>query len=199
MGWFKEVLIVSLIQGHTHDLIDGEFANWSVAERKRNIISFFGLKEFLSHAFIKKKVGFIILRKLFDWTSYFEDTFTDFSQYSNARLFKFSKNESGEVVMMYKTNPLETDWRGFTTPNSSKQYGVQVCKSYLEMPPHLIFPEPLLQNTLDILNTSTSVTKYYNSQDATFWENLQHDSTSYLQNNELFPYEGIVIEPVAQF
>ena len=30
-GWFKKVKIVSLIQGHTHDLIDQEFSVWSTA------------------------------------------------------------------------------------------------------------------------------------------------------------------------
>ena len=118
------MLIISLIQGHTYDLIDGEFANWKEAECKWNITSFFQMADFLSKAFKKKFTKFIVLRKLLDWTSYFEDTFTDFSQYSNARLFKFSKNESGEVVMMYKTNPLETEWCGFKAPNSTKEHGI---------------------------------------------------------------------------
>ena len=33
-NWFKEVLFVSLIQGHTHDLIDQEFSIWSMEKEQ---------------------------------------------------------------------------------------------------------------------------------------------------------------------
>src|SRR5688572_5270398 len=50
-GWFKKVKIVSLIQGHTHDLIDQLFATWSIAERKQCIQSLCALSDFLARAY----------------------------------------------------------------------------------------------------------------------------------------------------
>ena len=184
------MLIISLIQGHTYDLIDGEFANWKEAECKWNITSFFQMTDFQSKAFKKKIAKFVVLRKLFDWTSYFEDTFTDFSQYSNARLFKFSKNESGKIVMMYKTNPLETEWRGFKAPNSTKEHGIQICKIFKQTPLHMIVPELISQNITKILTIFIPIIKYYNSLDSTFWHHLYQDSTHYLHSNDLFPGES---------
>jgi hypothetical protein len=65
-GWFEEVQVISLIQGHTHDLIDGEFAVWTTEERKWTLNSFFSLGFFLSKTFQspKKIASFTVLRKL---------------------------------------------------------------------------------------------------------------------------------------
>ena len=52
-GWFKEVNIVALIQGHTHDLIDGEFGTWAKEEEKRCIMSLHNVGNFISFTFKK--------------------------------------------------------------------------------------------------------------------------------------------------
>jgi hypothetical protein len=67
-GWFEEVQIISLIQGHTHDLIDGNFAVWTMGEHKWTLNSFFSLGFFLSKIFQspKKTASFTVLRKLYD-------------------------------------------------------------------------------------------------------------------------------------
>jgi adenylate cyclase class IV len=61
-----------------------------------------------------------VIRKIYDWTVYFDSTLTNFSQHSEARIFRFYKNKEDKVVMMYKTNILENNWRGFQTELSSK-------------------------------------------------------------------------------
>jgi hypothetical protein len=116
-----------LIQRHTHDFIDGKFGLWSKEESKFSIPSFYEIGRFISRIFKKKKILFSVIRKMYDWTTYFDLTLTDFSQHSEARIFRFYKNEEDKVVIIYKTNMLENNWRGFQTELSSKHYGIQIC------------------------------------------------------------------------
>ena len=95
-----------------------------------------------------------------------------------------------EVVMMYKTNPLETEWRGFKAPNSTKEHRIQICKIFKQTPLHMIVPEPISQNITKIIISFIPIIKYYNSLDSTFWHHLYQDSTHYLHSNDLFPGES---------
>jgi hypothetical protein len=107
-GWFSEVHIISLIQGHTHDLIDQDFSIWTKGERKYGIESLYQLSKFMRLTFKdSKKTTFTVLRSVYDWSEYFESTLTTFKQFQDARLFKICK-ENTSVVMYFKTNCLET-------------------------------------------------------------------------------------------
>jgi hypothetical protein len=167
-NWFNEVEIVSLIQGHTHDFIDGEFVIWSKEEGKFNILSFYEMGKFIERIFKKKKTMFSVIRKIYDWTAYLDPTLTDFLQYSEARIFRFYKNKEYKVVIMYKTNILETNWREFQTEPSSKQFGIQVCTFFQQFPPQPLVPESLKQTVVDNFATFSSLQIYYNSVDQSF-------------------------------
>jgi hypothetical protein len=191
-GWFEEVLIVSLIQGHTHDLIDQEFSTWSIGEKKYSIPSFHQIGYFISKAFQKKKTSFTILRRLYDWISYFDETLTEFHHYSNARLFKITK-ENNRVIMKYKTNIFEDEWHGFQLPGSNKQHGIQICSNYLQEPPHSIVPELLKEDDVIQIAENHTITKWYNELDQNFWNGLRRNSIQYLQNDQPFNKEGKIL------
>ena len=53
LGWFKEVNVVSLIQGQIHNIIDGEFGTWAKGEKKRCIMSFYDVGNFINFTFKK--------------------------------------------------------------------------------------------------------------------------------------------------
>jgi hypothetical protein len=189
-NWFKEVLIVSLIQGHTHDLIDGEFSVWTAGERKWNIPSFHQLGFFLSKAFKKGKAMYSVFQMIYDWTAYFAPTLVQISQHSEARMFKFFKNNSEEVEMLYKTNPLESDWHGLDIPESNQLHGIQICTYFQQLAPHVVAPEPLPVDLMNQLATYNGLVKYYDSLDSSFWKGMQCDSVGYLVNNNPYPKEG---------
>jgi len=67
-GWFKKVKIVSLIQGHTHDLIDQTFSVWTTGEHRNCIESLGKLGGFMSRAYREKKTvpSFTVLRRVFN-------------------------------------------------------------------------------------------------------------------------------------
>jgi hypothetical protein len=125
--WFEEVNIVSLIQGHTHDLIDQDFSIWTKGERKHRIESFYQLSNFMKKTFKtgnndeeSKKAEFTLLKQVYDWVEYFEETLCSFKKFQQARIFKFSRDDNDNVVMFYKTNPLETKWKGFQIDGEGK-------------------------------------------------------------------------------
>jgi hypothetical protein len=191
-GWFKEVHIISLIQGHTHDLIDGEFAIWTIGEKKFSIKSFFGLEEFILHSFKKeeKKVQFSIIRTVYNWNEYFTPVLVSIKKYSDARIFKIFKNENNQVVMMYKTNTTEEEWLEFLPTGSKKQLGIQICKKYLSFCPSIIPPQPLDTKILETISSNNCFTKFYSPQDLSFWKKLNENSIGYLTDKNLFKGEG---------
>ena len=187
-NWFKEVLIVSLIQGHTHDLIDQEFAVWTAGEHRYELHSFHKLANFITQIFYKKKTSFTVLKRMYDWVSYFDSTLTEFSHYSTARLFKFFK-ESDNVVMKFKTNPLEADWHGFHTEDNV-EHGIQVCSSFQQHAPHAIIPDPLHKDQVSVVANHAAYVCCYDSIDCAFWSGMDCDSVAYLQTNEPFHKES---------
>jgi hypothetical protein len=128
-----------LIQRYTHNFTDGKFGIWSKKESKFNIPSFYEIGRFISRIFKKKKTSFLVIRKMYDWTVYFDLTLTDFSQHSEARIFRFYKNKEDKVIIMYKTNILENNWRGFQTKPSLKYYGIQICTLFQQFSPHYYY------------------------------------------------------------
>jgi hypothetical protein len=129
---------------------------------------------------------------MYDWTAYFDSTLTDFSQYSEARIFRFYKNKENKVVMMYKTNILENNWRGFQTKPSSKHYGIQICTFFQQISQPLV-SESLNQTVVDNFAIFVSLQTYYNSVDQSFWTGLQHNSITYLESIAFFPNESIYL------
>jgi hypothetical protein len=128
---------------------------------------------------------------MYDWTVYFDSTLTDFSQHSEARIFRFYKNKENKVVIMYKTNILENNWRGFQTELSSKHYEIQICTFFQQFSPQLLVPESLNQIVVDNFATSASLQTYYSSTNQSFWIGLQCNSVAYLESISFFPTEGI--------
>ena len=189
-NWFKEVQFISLIQGHTHDLIDAEFSKWSLGERKRPIKSLPKLNYFLESSYKKNNCSYSVIRRLYDWTSYFNNVLVDISQFTSYRLFKIFRNDSNNILMMVKKNVLDQNWSGFSLSNSSEQYGITLCTSYLQIPPPLLSPNPLPLEIISPLSTSELITKYYDSEDSAFWNGLERDSLAYLQQEQLFEKEG---------
>ena len=183
-NWFKEVQFISLIQGHTHDLIDAEFSKWSLGERKRSIKSLPKLNYFLEKSYKKSNCSYSIIRRLYDWTTYFNNVLVDISQFTSYRLFKIFRNDSNNIVMMVKKNVLDQTWSGFSLPNSSEQHGITLCTSFLQNPPHLLSPNTLPSELINPLATNELVTKYYDLQDIAFWNGLERDSLAYLQQEQ---------------
>ena len=189
-NWFKEVQFISLIQGHTHDLIDAEFSKWSLGERKRPIKSLPKLNYFLESSYKKNNCSYSVIRKLYDWISYFNNVLVDISQFTSYRLFKIFRNDSNNILMMVKKNVLDQNWSGFSLSNSSEQHEITLCTSYLQNPPPLLSPNPLPREIISPLSTSELITKYYDSEDSAFWNGLERDSLAYLQQEQLFEKEG---------
>jgi hypothetical protein len=146
-----------LIQRYTHNFIDGKFGIWSKEESKFSILSFYESERFISRIFKKKKTSFLVIRKMYDWTAYFDPTLTDFSQHSEARIFRFYKNKEDKVVIMYKTNILENNWREFQTELSSKHYGIQICTFFQQFSPQPLVSESLNQTVVDNFATFASL------------------------------------------
>ena len=188
-GWFKEVNVVSLIQGHTHDLIDGEFGTWAKGEEKRRIMSLHDVGNFISFTFKKPNKYFSVVCKLYDWTTYFDSVLTEISGHTDARWFQFFKNASNEVVMVYKTNTEEVKFRGLNVEGIDRLHGIQLCTEFNQKAPHPIVPEPLKLEVVSGLANSTAFTTYYNTLDSFFWSSLERDSVAYLSGN-LFQNEG---------
>jgi hypothetical protein len=193
-GWFKKVKIISLIQGHTHDLIDQEFSLWAAGERRFSIESLLKISEFISKSFksSSKKTSYTFIRQMFDWVGYFDQVLCDFSQHTDARLFKIY-SENGHVVMKYKTNCLEKKWKGFIHPETQEEYGIQICHSYISFSPISIIPNSLSAETLNVITTNSAFEECLKPRDFTFWLNMAHDSTSYLSITEALPNESIII------
>ena len=189
-NWFKEVQFISLIQGHTHDLIDAEFSKWSLGERKKPIKSLAKLNYFLKSSYKKSNCSYSVIRRLYDWTTYFNNVLVDISQFTSYRLFKIFRNDSNNIVMMVKKNVLDQTWSGFSLPNSSEQHGITLCTSFLQNPPPLLSPNTLPSELINPLATNELVTKYYDLQDIAFWNGLERDSLAYLQQEQLFENEG---------
>jgi hypothetical protein len=181
---------MSLIQGHTHDLIDQEFSVWAAGERKWRIESFHKLGKFITNSFQKKKTSFTILRRLYDWTSYFADTLLTINHFTTARVFRFCK-ENNKVVMYYKTNMLENEWCGFVPSGENQQYGIQICHMFKQEPPNAVVPEDLPQSTTTEIATNPSMTKWFDQVDQKFWDDIQRDSIAYLTRTN-FEKEGIL-------
>jgi len=189
-NWFKEVLFVSLIQGHTHDLIDAEFSTWSLGERKRSILSLPKLDTFIKTSYLTSKASYSIVRKVYDWSTYFSNVLVHFSSFSSYRLFKIYKNNLNKVIMMVKKNVLDSDWSGFSFPDSNEQNEITLCTSYLQTSPSSISPLPISEDITNSLATHNCFKSYYNHEDISFWNALNRDSTAYLQQT-YFSNEGI--------
>ena len=156
-GWFKKVKIISLIQGHTHDFIDQEFSLWAAGERRYCIESLLKLSEFITKSFkgSTKKISYTLLRGMFDWVGYFNQVTCDFSQHTDARLFKIY-SENNRVVMRYKTNCLEKKWRGFIHPETYEEFGIQICHSYITFSPISIIFNSLSEEILHVITTNNA-------------------------------------------
>ena len=188
-NWFKEVLFVSLIQGHTHDLIDQEFSIWSMGERTRSILSFPKLKKFIKESYPNGNTSYSIVRTVYDWSTYFSSVLVDISQFSSYRIFKIFKNNLNKVVMMVKKNVLDSDWSGFSLPDSYEQNEITLCTSYLQISPSSIPPILISENVTNALVTQRCFKNHYDNEDLSFWSALNRDSTAYLQET-YFPNEG---------
>ena len=191
-GWFKKVKIISLIQSHTHDLIDQEFSVWAAGERRFSIPTLTKLWEFIISSFKSKikKTSYTLLRWMYDWTGYFAPVTADFSQHKDARLFKIYQETDGRVVMKYKTNCLEKHWKGFINPDDNSEYGIQVCISYVSMVPIPLVPKQLSPEILESIVTNSSYEECLKQKDFNFWLHLKNNSTSYLDIKESLPHES---------
>jgi hypothetical protein len=190
--WFKEVEIVSLIQGHTHDLIDQEFSVWAEGERKRCCETLDDISEFISWTFKNsvKKHSFTLLRWMFDWSGFFTPTLTEITGIKEARCFRFLKNTSNNIVLYWKTNCLESTWKGFKIPNDDTIYGIQICSQFLNTFPNPVPPSFLSYDDLKIIAEKQAFTACYRPYQLRFWENILIDSTKYLESNESLKNES---------
>jgi hypothetical protein len=189
--WFKKIKILCLIPGHTHDLIDQEFATWATALFRLCIESLHAFPQFMKQAFKNgsKSYYFTMIRQMFDWMQYFETITTDFSNHTEARMFKFYKDTNGHVVMKYKTNCLEPIWKGFTIVDIDDIFGIQICTQFLTSLPLHIIPQPLSSNDLQIISEKKAFVDCYSPRDKTFWLNLTLNSTDYLKSMDILPNE----------
>jgi hypothetical protein len=183
-NWFKKVKILCLIPGHTHDLIDQEFATWAIALLHHCIESLHAFPDFMKQAFKSgsKSYYFTMIRQIFDWVQYFESVTTNFSNHTEARMFKFYKDINGHIIMKYKTNCLEPTWKGFTIPNINDIFGIQICSQFLTSLPLHIVPQPLSIKDLKIISEQKAFVDCYSPQNKAFWLNLAVDSTNYLKS-----------------
>jgi hypothetical protein len=188
-GWFRKVKIVSLIQGHTHDLIDQTFATWTTGERRICIESPYQLNRFIKAAFKNtKKCSYSVLRTVFDWTSLYAPSLCEFSKFQEARMFKIEKDDNNEVGMYYKTNSLEKQWRGFHL--DELKFPIRICKNFISAAPMVIAPQPLKQSDLNIIANHRAYRDCFGGHDSAFWQHLAADSTNYLGNGFSFHGEG---------
>jgi hypothetical protein len=184
-GWFNEVEIVSLIQGHTHDLIDREFSGWAEAEKKRCIETIYDIPYFMKHSFnsnSNKEYSYTLLRWMFDWSKFFTPTLAEVTGTKSARCFRFSKSSENKVVLHWKTNSLETVWKGFKIPESELSYGIQICKNYVDHFPTIIPASQLSKKDLEIIANKPSFISCYKADQAQFWKRMLIDSTYYLKD-----------------
>ena len=91
---------------------------------------------------------------------------------------------------MVKKNVLDSDWSGFSFPDSNEQNEITLCTSYLQTSPPSISPLPISEDITNSLATHNCFKSYYNHEDISFWNALNRDSTAYLQQT-YFSNEGI--------
>ena len=91
--------------------------------------------------------------------------------------------------MMVKKNVLDSDWSGFSLPDSYEQNEITLCTSYLQISPSSIPPILISENVTNALVTQRCFKNHYDNEDLSFWSTLNRDSTAYLQET-YFPNEG---------
>ena len=130
-----------------------------------------------------KSYYFTLLRQIFDWVQFFESVTTDFSNHTDARMFKFYKNNNGQVVMKYKANCLESTWKGFVVQNCDDIFGIGICTNFLSMLPLHIILQPLSFLDLKIISEKKAFVEcsllVINADDMNkpaveFWDNFVH-------------------------
>ena len=95
---------------------------------------------------------------------------------------------------MVKKNVLDSDWSGFSFPDSNEQNEITLCTSYLQTSPPSISPLPISEDITNSLVTHNCLKNYYDDEDISFWSTLNRDSTAYLQET-YFPNEGNFYPP----
>src|SRR5689334_13282203 len=98
---------------------DQMFVPWSIGETHINITSLFAIGSFLRKAYKTDVPTWTLIRHVYNWSAAFDSMKTDFSGISSARHFRFTKNEHGTVVMHYKTNSFDNEWRGWQYINGN--------------------------------------------------------------------------------
>ena len=167
------------------------FVPWAKGEKTNCISSFHSISSFLRASYRNSGAPeWTLIRRVYDWKTIFDPIRCDFSGYSSARIFKFIKEESG-IVMWYKTNTTETEWREYQYEEDGIAHtiGISVCNSYISSPPPTIPPRQLDITTINVLATDKSFTNYYDQPSKNFWNDLLENSTNYL-TNIFFPEES---------
>ena len=121
------------------------FVPWAKGEKYLSFPSFHSISEFFFHSYRHSGAPeWTLIRKVFDWRAAFDPIKCDISGYFSARLFRFIKEHS-RVVMWYKTNTTENEWRGFQYEENGVIHsnGISVCNSYISSPPPII-PQDIL-------------------------------------------------------
>lgn len=141
-------------------------------------------------AYIERSPDFTMIRAVFDWKSLYDTILLSFQGVSQARLFKFKKNQEGTVILKYKTNPMEKYWKGIPNEYGSKDDGIVLVEKYLSIAPELLLPQQLNAEVINDVAMKNSYLRCYSESDREFFQSLQQDSRSYIRNVN-FPSEGI--------
>ena len=132
-----------------------------------------------------------LIRHVYNWTEAFQPYKCDFSGISTAHHFHFTKNENGLMVMHYKTNSLDEEWKGwdYSEKGTKTSLGISVCKDYIKAPPAEIPPKPIDEAIIQSVTSTKAFQPYYDQPAKNFWLSLKNDSLAYL-SEPLYPNEG---------
>jgi len=189
-NWFKEIYLNCLPPGHTHGEIDREFSKWAINEPSKSFYDSSSLDTFICQAWKadkginKNKIRWCWLTKVYDWKKLFKESQVNLSGYSKARVLRFKKNKTGEVIMKYKCKEGEIQWLGREEEEGKKHKGIVVCQSYVSCSPEEVKPNNL---DMEIIEGIRKHPLYENKiqksvLSAEFWKDLKTlGSSEFLQ------------------
>jgi hypothetical protein len=114
--WFKEIYVVYLPVGHTHEKVDGIlFARIGQLKKTEKCETPEKFQSFVTKAFKKSPIKPQVDRNMlvWDWKAWLSPFLRDLRQFKDCQAFRFTLNQEQEPTIMYKTNILESTWVGF--------------------------------------------------------------------------------------
>jgi len=115
--WFKEIQLIFLPVGHTHDCVDRDlFAPIGNRKKLHNVETPARFPEFVQKCFRRVPIKPTVVSTIFvwDWKAMLGEHMRATSNFQDFRAFKFIYDGRKQLpVMFYKDNILETRWLGY--------------------------------------------------------------------------------------